>query len=280
MVFPARDFRRCCFQRRLFNVKTVCVIHLFIVLSIIPVFIMSSEPLPKEELNFEATLVPVKEAVIRSRITSKVVKVNVSEGEVVKKGQPLMELDAEEAERILQLAQVTYDRRKIEHEKALADFEKTKVLKENNSASDEEFKNAEHGMKITELALKEAEVMLDKAKKDSESAMLRATMEGTIVSVKKSAGDTVLERDELIRIINSEELSLAAVIDSSYYGKVKTGMEVTFKTDYLKESFKTRIDKVIPFSETGKEFKITAIVANTSLRLLPGTKAACVIRLR
>jgi len=113
-----------------------------------------------------------------------------------------------------------------------------------------------------------------------ESVSLRAPMGGIVVAVKKNAGDAVIEGQELAKIINSEKLLLVGVLDSRYYGKIKLGMEFTFTTDYLKEVFKARIEKIVPFSETGKEFKISAGVSNASLRLLTGTKATGIIELR
>jgi RND family efflux transporter MFP subunit len=250
-----------------------------IVFSAVTYIVSASEPAQKEEIKFEGTLQPVKEAVIRSRISSKVIKLHVQEGDSVKKGQNLIELDGEETERALGLAQVAYERRKIEREKAIAELDKVKILKDKNAASDDELNNAERGLRITELALKEAEVALEKAQKDSESILLRAPINGTAASISKKNGDIVSEDDELVRMVDSQALSLVAVLDSVYYGKIKSGMEIIFTTDYLKESFKTRIEKVVPFSEKGKEFKISAAVSNANLRLLPGTKAKCIIKL-
>ena len=259
--------------------KRIFLICPFIIQIILLFGSFASEPATNEDLKFEGTLLPAKEALIRSRITGMVVKVLVKEGDTVKKGQVLMELDAEEVERALTLAQIAFERRKLENEKALAELERAKTLKEQKSISDDDYNNLERGLKVTELALKETEVAYEKARKDSESVILKTPIEGTVAILRKSAGDTVAENDEIIRVVDTHELSLVGVLDSSYYGRIKTGMEIIYKTDYLKESFKTRIEKIVTFSENGKEFKISAPVVNTSLKLLPGTTATCIIKL-
>lgn len=243
-------------------------------------YVPAAEPVNREDIVFEGQLLAVKEAVVRSRISSKVVKISVQEGDNVKKGHILGEIDDERAEQGLKLAEAGRERRKLEYEKALTDFEKVKTSVEKRSASTEDLKNAERGLKISELALKEAEIMLDTARKDYESTILRSPIEGNVTVILKRAGDKVFQDDELVRVVDLHELSLVGNLESRYYGKIKTGIEITFNADYIKDTFKTRIDKIVPYSENGKEFKISAIVQNGSLRLLPGTKVKCMIRLR
>lgn len=243
-------------------------------------FAIGAEPAIVDEIKFEGKLLANKESVIRSRISGKVVKISVSEGDSVKKGQILGELDGEKAQQDLQLAEAEKEKRKLEYEKALAELEKIKKSAERRSASDEDVKNAERGLKIAELVLKEAEITAEKAQKDLESVILRSSIDGTVTLISRKVGDKVFPDDELLRIVDLYELSLVGTLESVYYGKIKTGMEIIFNADYLKDTFKTRVDKIVPFSETGKEFKIYGAVQNVSLKLLPGTKVNCIIRLR
>ena len=241
---------------------------------------IGSEPAVVDEIKFEGKLLANKESVIRSRISGKVVKISVREGDSVKKGQILGELDGEKAEQELKLAEGEKERRKLEYEKAFAELEKIKKSAEKRSASNEDVKNAERGLKIAELALKEAEITMEKARKDLDSVILRSSMDGTITLISRKVGDKVFPDDELIRIVDLYELSLVGSPESVYYGKIKTGMEIIFNADYLKDTFKTRVDKIVPFSETGKEFKISATVQNVSLKLLPGSNVYCIIKIR
>jgi len=234
----------------------------------------------KNILKFIGTLHPRKDTIIESAISSTVIQTLVKEGDNVKKDQILLKMDAQEQEAELKLAEIALQHENIEYEKALSKFENAKEMHKRGSTTTEEMKNAEREAKITELSVKKAKITLEKVKKKYEAAVVSSPFDGTIVEISKNSGDSVKTGEKLLRINDSYELILIAILDSQYYGKIKKGTEITFTTEYTSGTFRTQIRRVVPYSSEGDNFKIIAIVPNAALKLLPGTQVTCFGRLR
>ncbi len=246
-----------------------------------PQFIVRSAETPKRDvLEFSGILYPCRDTVIQSQITSEVAQILAREGDNVKEDQILIRLDTTNEALKLRMAEIEVERERIDNEKATLEFNSAKALYERKALDKEELYKARREQNLTQLSVKEAEINLEKVRKILESAAIRSPFDGTIAKINKYEGDSVMEGEELVRIVDSQELLLVAAVASGYYGKVKKGTEITFKTEYTKEIFKTRIESIIPYSNEGDKFKITAVISNRALKLLPGTKVSCSIKLR
>jgi len=246
-----------------------------------PLLLVRAAEAPKRDiLEFSGILFPCRDTVIQSRITSQVDQILVREGDHVKEDQILIKLDTTNEALKLRMAEIEVEREKIDHEKALWEFNRGKALYERKAIDKEELDKARREQNLTELSVKEAEINLEKTRTILKSAIIRSPFDGTIAKISKYIGDSVTEGEELVRIVDLQELLLVAAVDSDYYGRVKKGTEITFKTEYTKEIFRTRIESIIPYSNEGDKFKITAVISNRALKLLPGTKVSCSIKLR
>ena len=129
----------------------------------------------------------------------------------------------------------------------------------------------------TVLAVEEAEIDFRQATSKLESTVIISPFEGTIAGIERKVGDSATPGDGLVRIIDAQQLLLVTSISSDYYGMIKLGMGVSLKANYVKDILKTRVETIVPFSGNGDSFKVTAVIQNRGLKLLPGTDVKCFI---
>ena len=252
----------------------------FAALLLFPAMAISAEISEKSVIEFEGVLRPFEDMVITSETSSKVVAVNVREGDHVKTDQVLIELDKTDQTMKLELAEIALEREKLKFDTALTEFEEAGGMNERSIASRAELDKAKREYQLAKLSMQEAQINLQKAKKNLQLTTIRSPIDGTIAAIAKKAGDSVVSGQELVHVIDAQELLLIAHIPSSCYGRVKKGMEIIFKTEYTEETFRTSVESIVPLAEDNDLFKITAVVVNRSFKLLPETGVSCSMKLR
>ena len=229
-------------------------------------------------IELEGRLFPGKDVTVKSQVSSSVSEVLVEEGDHVKKGQVLMRLDTVNEALKVKKAELALEREKIERKKLLSEYSRTKTMHERSTASKEELEKARRELDIAELAVQEAEIDFEQATRKLESTVIESPFDGTVAGIEKKSGDSAIPGDGLVRVIDAQQLLLVTSVSSDYYGMVKPGMGVTLKANYVKDVLKARVETIVPFSDSGDSFKITAVVQNRALKLLPGTDVKCFIK--
>ncbi len=234
-------------------------------------------PAGSKDISFHGLLYPRKDITITARISGLIAEVLIREGGKVRKDEILLKLSTGEVDRKFRLANIELQRSKIKYERALSKYNR---MRRKDSEDDDNALEAKRELRMEELAVKEAELNCEQARVNLESAIVRSPFDGTIASINKDVGNSVATGEELVRVVNSQELLLVAEIKVENFGSIKTGMEISFLADYSNEAFRTRVDSIVPIASGDDTFKITAVVPNRNIRLLPGTKVSCVIKTR
>jgi len=185
---------------------------------------------------------PEKEIAVKSKISGIVRSVFVEVGDLVKPGQPLMEikpdptpLEYAEAKRNSEIALNNFER-------ANSEYDRMKKLLESSLISQKDFEIAENDYKQFKLRLNMAQERL--ALIDQGSAKVADRQVDTVI--KSSVGGTVLERrvnegdpvvpltsyqagTELLLLADMDSLIFKGTVDEIDVGKLEQGMEAELK---------------------------------------------------
>ena len=213
-------------------------------------------------------------------MTTSVEEILVAEGDHVKKGQILIRLDTTDAAMKVNLAEIELEREKVEHSRVLGEYNRVKAMRDRGSSSQAEYDKASRNLKLAELAVKEAEVNLERAVRKRESGTVHAPFDGVVARLEKDAEDETAEGEELARLIDTGELRLEMLLPADQHGKVRLGMDMDVEVVSTGEEFSTRVETIVPVPEAGGGFKITARVSNRGYRLLPGTQVTWRVKAR
>lgn len=178
-------------------------------------------------------IVPRREIQVKSQISGIVISCFVDVGDVVKKGDKLLEivpnptpLELTEAERNMQLAEISYNRVRLEHERMESLHESGLISQGDYDAAREAFDEVavEKDLARERLALiKEGKILHGKRAIDS---VIRASVSGTVLERFVDAGDPVVPITSfqagtvLITIADMEELIFKGTVDEIDVGKL------------------------------------------------------------
>ncbi len=205
-----------------------------------------------------ANLETERMADIYSRVQGLVEKIHVDEGDVVKKGQVLMELESDE----YKLAE---EKAKLNYQKQKSDYNRLEAMYKQNLLSIEEFETAKFAMQGLEVDWKQAQLNLSYTR-------ITSPISGVIGDRSRKPGDRIQPSDKLFRVINTTEMIAVVYAPEKQLGTVQKNQKAYITSDHIRgkeyEGWIKRVSPVVdPQSGT---FKITLGVKNRDNKLRAG----------
>lgn len=164
------------------------------------------------EVNGVASFEPVHMEYYRLKGDGgKVKKIYVQQGDIVKKGTPLIDLDLENGDLDLKYKELAY-------QKTLMAMDQAKQSQDKDQ------------MKISLLELQIAEIELDKAREKLKNKQLIAGMDGKVIFIEDiKAGDMAKNDLELVGVADMSQMRLAYAGDEKSIRDVVVGMKAVVK---------------------------------------------------
>ena len=187
----------------------------------------------QKELNITGTINPWEEAALAAQIVARIRKIYVKEGDYVKQGTLLVQLDD------AQMTQI-----ELQYNDAAKDFERADKLKREGAISDQ--------------AYDKSKVMFETLKsnfdKILENTQLRAPFSGVITAKYLNEGELFLMAPNqnrgvpaILYLMNLGELKIKINVPEADAYKLKTGNSVQITTDLLpEEKFSGNINRISP----------------------------------
>jgi len=192
------------------------------------------------------------------RIQGIVKKINHDEGDYVKSGQVLMELEADE----YVLAE---QRAKLNYKKQQADFDRLKSMFSEDLLSKEEFEQARYATEGLEVDWKQADLNLSYTK-------IKSPISGVIGDRFRKTGDRIQPTDKLFSVINTKEMIAIVYVPEKEISRVKKGQTAFITSDNLQNKrFAGWLKRVSPVIDPASgTFKVTIGVKNVDNALRAG----------
>jgi membrane fusion protein (multidrug efflux system) len=195
---------------------------------------------------------------VYSRIQGIVTGILVDEGSHVRKGQVLMELDAEE----YRLAE---ERARLNYEQQQSEFERMKAMYEQDLLSIEEFEKARFTVEGLRVDWEQAKLNLSYTK-------ITSPIEGVIGNRLRKPGDRIQQTDNLFTVINTSEMIAVVYAPEKEMGSIATGQAAYISSDHLQgQRYTGWVKRVSPVVDAQSgTFKVTVGVRNENDRLRAG----------
>jgi HlyD family secretion protein len=192
---------------------------------------------------------PVKEVSIKSKIPGIVRRIFVEVGDVVEVGDPLFDiapdptpLEYAETKRQVELAQVSFDNAKLEHDRA-------RQLKDKQLVSDQEYERAARVFEEAELRLMLAQERLSLIESGQTTIadikidnIIKSPFNGTVLERLVEEGDPIVPLTsyqagtELMTLAQMDNLVFKGSVDEIDVGKLVEGMEAKIEVGALSTS--------------------------------------------
>ncbi len=209
-------------------------------------------------LLFSSTLETEQTVEVYARVSGLVEAIYVDEGDRVKKGDKLLQIEKNEFELAEQKALVEYQKQKN-------NFERLKALEEQELLSVEEFENAR-------LALKQAEIAWKQAALNLEYTTVTTPISGVVGDRNVDVGERVQTSTVLFSIANLDKKIVRVYVPQDEFTKCYKGQPAVITTGVLHgEKFSGYVKRISPVidPESGT-FKVTVAVKDPQNRLRPG----------
>ena len=216
-----------------------------------------------ELLEVAGTVRARTSAIVSARIAGSVSALRVSEGDRVRKGQLLAQLDAQENQATAAAATAGIDdaRRALDEglsRKKLADvtFERYQNLFKEQAVTRQEFDGRQADKELASQGVARAEARLKQAQEGSRAAStiagyskVVAPISGVITSKQVDLGATVFPAQPLMTIEDEGNYQLELAIPESMAVKVKPGTLVQVVLDATNSTFAAKINEIVPSAD-------------------------------
>jgi membrane fusion protein (multidrug efflux system) len=221
-------------------------------------------------------------ATIRPQVTGYLVKQNYREGDAVKKGQTLFEIDPRTFQAAVEQAAAARSRQKALHDTAVANLARIKPLAEKNAVSQKDLDDATGQELSARAALDQATAALDTAKLNLDFTRITSPINGIAGIAKAQIGDllspsataeltTVSTVDPIkvyVNISEREYLKFSGRYTQGKAEQVPLEMILVDGSVYPKPGRFTLLNRQV--DPTTGTFKVAGLFPNPDSRLRPG----------
>lgn len=212
-------------------------------------------------INAIGSLIAGESADIHTEIAGQIEKILFEEGQPVKKGDVLMQIDRSLIETELSRAKATYDA-------TAATFSRDDKLKNSGYVSNQKWDLSKSDLQTAKSAVENARIRLEKT-------AVRAPFDGVAGLRAFSVGDYAQTGVLLTTLDSLDPLKLEFSVPERSYSSVKTGQKISFGVDaWPGERFEGEIYAIDPrINPDTHNFNVKAYIPNPDNRLRPGMYA-------
>ena len=193
------------------------------------------------------TIQPEKRADLRAEVAAVVMRVLRENGDVVKHGDLLVQLDDTAIRDALASAEAASRAAELAYEQAQRQFERMKTLRASGMASAQALDDAEGRRNASQSDMEAAKARVVLARQQLERTQVRAPFDGVITDRKASPGDSAQVGKELLKVIDPNSMRFEAMVSADHVGEVKPGQSVEFRVNgYGDRDFAGKVRRVNP----------------------------------
>ncbi|MFN3533165.1 MAG: efflux RND transporter periplasmic adaptor subunit [Candidatus Brocadia sp.] len=247
-------------------------------------------------LNASGYVVAQRKAAVASKITSRLVSLNVEEGSRVKKGEIIASLENDDAialrnqaEANLNVARFDLRQAKAELRDATVSFRREKKLLATGIATQSEYdaalaryQKAVAAVAGAKAAVKASAAALQVAEVSLEYTLIRAPFDAVVLTKNADIGDIVTpigaaadSKSAVVTIADMDSLQVEADVSESNLELVKVGQPCEIQLDALPESrFRGEVHMIVPTADRSKATVMVKVrFVDKDSRILPEMSA-------
>lgn len=212
------------------------------------------------------------EVTLSAQRTGRVVKLPVREGDRVRRGDLIAQLDLSEesvqSENMLTQSRATY-------EEAEKNIKRAEDLFKNGMISQQDYEGTKRAF---EVARSQYDASRDDARVKKDYSVIKAPFSGIVSKKYTEVGELLLPGKQIVTIVDPDRIYVLATIDEVDVGRLRLGQPVTITIDaFAGEKFEGSIRRISPIVTGGKLETRTADVwiyfTKKDARIKPGMSA-------
>ena len=176
---------------------------------------------------------PNDDVKVSALVAGRVESVTVAEGDTVREGQAIAELDRRPFEDQRRQAAAALEQAKAQVENARLNLQRNQQMFERGIAAGKEVEDARTQLASGQAAAEQAAALLNTAERNLERVHVRSPIAGQVVKRLVSVGEQVdgTAAQPIAEIANLDRAELGANLQSEYLSRVKVGQRVSVGTD-------------------------------------------------
>ncbi|WP_308638211.1 efflux RND transporter periplasmic adaptor subunit [Paenibacillus silvisoli] len=183
------------------------------------------------------SLAPLDRQTVKATEQGTVEKVNVKEGDIVKKGDVLLTVEGED-----NTDKISSEKLNLESKQLDLEDTRTKLKQASEEA---EIASLKLSLKKQQLAIEQSQSTIADLQDSEGGETVTAPIDGTVTTLNVVAGDSLNPSTELLEIANYASLQMVVGIDELDISKVKIGQSATVSVEALAEqSFTGKVVKI------------------------------------
>ncbi|MDH3284102.1 MAG: efflux RND transporter periplasmic adaptor subunit [Acidobacteriota bacterium] len=194
---------------------------------------------------------PLARAFPGTKLSGRVARVNVEEGQRVRAGQLLVALDRRDLDAAVARARGAERMAEAKLENAAAQYSRYEGLHARGSVTTRELEDATAAYRVAEAALASSKADLDAAQVTAEYAEIRAPFAGHVVEKSVEPGDVVAPGVPLLTLEDLHEVRLRFDVPESDVVGLRAGDPIEVELDVLGTRIEARVAHVVPAAEKG-----------------------------
>ncbi|WP_457559863.1 efflux RND transporter periplasmic adaptor subunit [Caminibacter sp.] len=237
--------------------------------------------------SYVASIYSPKQVMVATRLMGYIKKMNVEEGDLVKKGELLFEVDPADIYSMLNQARAAVMQAQsgvLMAEMAYADAKKDylrfKNLYKNGAVSKRDFEKMTLMMNIrkkqvdmAKAMLKQAQAALQRAEAQLKYAKVTSPINGVVTMKMKKVAEMALPGYPVIVLSDINSIKAKSMVKESDIDKFKIGMPVTIRVPALKKTYPAVVSTVIPAGDNFTHSFVVKFSLKNHKGLLPGMYA-------
>jgi RND family efflux transporter MFP subunit len=192
----------------------------------------------------------VHETAIASKITARVVGVNLKAGQAVKQGEILVRLDDADLKARLQQAQAALVAAEAHRAQAVVDEERLRKLLPSGVVSPQEYDKATTALKTTTADVQRFQEAVNESKVVLEYATILSPINGVVVDKKVDVGDTVMPGQVLVALYDPNRMQLIATVRESLAQQLQVGQQIGVQVDVLNKTCGGEVSEIVPEAQS------------------------------
>lgn len=210
------------------------------------------------------TLAPLTQAVVKATVAGEVRRVLVREGQSVRQGELVAELDTTDLRTRLDAARADQAERRARLAIAERNRDTNQALLQQNFISQNAFDQLHSTFQASDAAVRWADAQVQLASKAIEDAQVRSPIAGVVSKRAVNGGERVLADAPIVTVVDLRRLELEGTVPAADIASVSVGQAVQFRVDGFGErGFGGKVDRINPMAETGsRSIKLFIAVPN------------------
>ncbi|MCK4761708.1 MAG: efflux RND transporter periplasmic adaptor subunit [Candidatus Aminicenantes bacterium] len=238
-----------------------------------------------KKLNYKGTVQPWKRAHIGPNVSGRIAKIYKKQGDSVKKGTLLAELDTTTMDLQKKQVQAALAVAEAAYKDARLNYERIKTLYEKEAVSQLQYEKAQLGLETADTQKKSVQANLDMVEHNLDNSYMKAPFSGIITSKNLEEGDMINPMMGMtagaLTLMDLSKVKLNIDVPAEDIEKIRIGQDCTVKVNSLPdENFKGKVySRNLAADPVSKTFKVEVEIDNPDIKIKAGVFAAVQIEI-